>query len=242
MERLTFRFAVAALTFILGVSAAAFWIVHRKPANANQSNSASRYAARSSPGAGGTESRQHSMPPPLEARNCGEPEPAEELPNDRFARKGGRETQVKVFFEGDALTASGIEQGRDLSRYETLNLVNPNRHGKSVQVYAQARTFVWDHWRAKKHGYLVLTSSSVDATSTSHIFVEQDDTGRWRVAWRIVRHSGEIDDLPTYYGVMWVVPQGWDVPGKPLAPNEQPDPRRHELEFLDKCGDIEQSL
>ena len=62
------------------------------------------------------------------------------------------------------------------------------------------------------------------------------------MAWRIVRHSGLIDDLPTYYGVQWVRPSGWRETGKPLARGEQPDAKKHELEFRDKCGDVEQSF
>ena len=135
------------------------------------------------------------------------------------------------------LTVEGIEQGRNLQQYERLDLSQP---GPSITV--DARTFLWEHWRDKKAAYLTLTRSSVDATSTSHVFIEQDPAGRWRLAWRIVRDTGHIHDLPTFYSVAWVRPAGWKKPGVPLAPGEKPDPRKHELEFSDKCGDVEQSL
>lgn len=113
---------------------------------------------------------------------------------------------------------------------------------RNVPITVHARSFLWERWRDKTPGYLTITASSVDATSTSHIFVEEDEKGRWRVAWRIVRHTGHINDLPTYYGVEWVRPAGWNEPGLPLRSGEKPDPKKHELEFRDKCGEVEQSL
>jgi hypothetical protein len=40
MKRITLRFAIAALTFVVGISAAALWLIYRKPANPNQNSSA----------------------------------------------------------------------------------------------------------------------------------------------------------------------------------------------------------
>lgn len=179
------------------------------------------------------------LPPAVEAKLC-TPAPKNELPNDRFARKGGRETKVSVRLEKGLLTVAGVEQGRDLSLYERVDLGSVRN--ESTSAFADARLFLWEHWSTQKFGYLTLTGSSVDATSTSHIFIERDETGRWRVAWRIVRHYGLIHDLTTYYAVDWVRPGGWRKPGLTLGVGEQPDPNKHELEFRDKCGDIEQSL
>jgi len=57
-----------------------------------------------------------------------------------------------------------------------------------------------------------------------------------------VRHSGEINDLPTYYAVEWVRPAGWRQPGVPLGAAETADPQKHQLEFRDVCGEVEQTL
>jgi|GEM_PF-6332351 hypothetical protein len=194
----------------------------------------------------GSQKPRHHLPPPLEAKNCNSKNSKDEYPNDRFARKGGRETKASVRYEKDLLTAPDIEQGRDLSRYERLNVSNPKPmfayEMDGAQIFIAARTFVWEHWRNQKLGYLTMTGSSVDATSTSHIFIEPDDTGRWRVAWRIVRHTGKIDDLPTYYAVQWVRLTDWDKPGVPLRAEEKPDAAKHKLEFRDKCGDVEDTL
>jgi hypothetical protein len=185
------------------------------------------------------------VPPALEPANCASAAPRDELPNAQFARKGGRTTRyVKVRREGTALTVDDVAQGRDLRRYDRLDVSDPKPRAAADSggegIVAQARSFVWEHWRDHKRGYLRLTLSSVDATSTSHVFVEKDEVGRWRVYWRIVRDHSEIDDLPTTYAVQWVTPaRDWDAPGTPLVQGEQPDPLRHRLEFRDVCGDVE---
>jgi hypothetical protein len=188
---------------------------------------------------------QQKLPPPIELVDCSGASPPKELPNARFARKGGRTTSSKVFFQKRALTVKDVAQGRDLSRYEPLTLTNTKPatvvERKSDPILPSARTFLWQHWHDRKQGYLILTLSSVDATSTSHVFVEQDNTGRWRVYWRIVRHM-DVDDLPTYYSIEWVIPSGFRQPGKPLPDGQHPDPVNNKLEFRDKCGDVGQSL
>jgi hypothetical protein len=197
-----------------------------------------------------------SIPPPHEAAKCSVASESGERPNARFARKGGRTARAKVVFQDDELTVKDVAQGRDLAKYERLTLTRPSkvflmtRRGmtgeqaerEARQVLARARTFLFEHWRDHKQAYITLTGSSVDATSTSHIFVEQDSSGRWRVAWRIVLDMGEVDDLPTYYTVEWVKPAAYGEHGTPLLVGESPDPIRNMLEFRDKCGDIEHSL
>lgn len=194
----------------------------------------------------GCANAQTRVPPPLEPKSCEENAPPNELPNTRFARKGGLTTQAKVRYRNQVLTVDGVEQGRDLRGYETLTLTNPKPRtvveSEGDPMFATARTFLWEHWRDQKQGYLILTASSVDAMSTSHVFVEHDDSGRWRVSWRIVRHNDRIDDLPTDYGTEWVNPAGFRQPGKPLASGTEPDPTQHRLEFRDKCGEISHSF
>jgi hypothetical protein len=189
---------------------------------------------------------RRALPPAFEAKNCNSSHSKDELPYEQFARKGGRETKISVRWDKDLLTVNGVEQGRDLSHYERLDLSNPKRmfayEMDAAQIFVSARSFIWEHWHNQKPAYLTITASSVDATGTSHIFIERDETGRWRVAWRIVRDHGSIADLPTYYAVQWVRPAGWDEPGIPLRADERPDATKHKLEFRDRCGDVEQSL
>ena len=189
---------------------------------------------------------QNRVPPPIEAQNCSAGSPSAELPNARFQRKGGRTTASKVLFEQGVLTVQDVAQGRNLSRYEQPILVNARPktvvERKHDPTLPRARDSLWQHWPDHKQAYLILTLSRVDATSTSHVFVEQDDSGRWRVSWRIVRHRGEVDELPTYHAVEWVVPAEFRRPGKPLEEGQQPDPIKNILEFRDRCGDVDQSL
>ena len=88
-------------------------------------------------------------------------------------------------------------------------------------------------WHEHTRGYLVLTVSSVDHTGTSHIFVEPDDGGRWRVYGRQLDRD-ELIDEPTVYWVLWV-PNG-DMPATALDPGHSPDAFAHQLEFRDVCG------
>jgi hypothetical protein len=170
---------------------------------------------------------QNSIPQPLEAADCKTASPSGELANARFQRKGGRSTTSRVLSREGELTVTDVAQGRDLKQYDTLRL-NPKPRTviglRNDPILAHARTFLFEHWRDHKQAYLSLTLSSVDATSTSHIFIEQDKTGRWRVSWRIVRDMGEVDDLPTYYSMRWVIPAGYEEPGTPLAEGQEPDP------------------
>jgi hypothetical protein len=162
-----------------------------------------------------------SVPPALHANDCS-PARADEPPNTQFIRKGGRITRyVKVLHDGSTLTVKDVSQGRDLHRYDKLvvtDVVPRTVKDKGRETFLhQARNFIWSHWRVRMRGYLVLTGSSVDATSTSHVFIEPDDAGKWRVYWSIVRHKSEIDDLPTTYDLRLT--------------------EENKLQFRDVCGD-----
>jgi hypothetical protein len=105
----------------------------------------------------------------------------------------------------------------------------------------QARSFLWNHWQNRKPAYLVLTMSGVDHTGTSHVFVESDDSGRWRVFRRYLDRR-ELLDEPTAYSLDWVISSGWDKPTTPIPAGQPPDPMKDELEFRDVCGEPMGSL
>ena len=77
---------------------------------------------------------------------------------------------MKVWRQGSTLMIDNVAQGRDLTRYERLELADPEPRVVSDRrrnpVLAQARNFLWRHWQDRKRAYLLLTLSSVDATST----------------------------------------------------------------------------
>lgn len=97
-------------------------------------------------------------------------------------RKGGKTTRyIQVWRQGESLTVENVTQDRDLAKYDTLEVADPEPRAVSDRrrepFLAQARTFIWEYWRDRKRGYLILTLSSVDATGTSHIFVERITLG-----------------------------------------------------------------
>ena len=110
---------------------------------------------------------------------------------------------VKTFPDKDgALTTANITDHRDLAKYDDGGHFDCRRYGKdwfkdrekAKAIIASsvdgARNFIWTHWQGKKGGYLRITFNTVDATSTSHIFIEPDAKGNWQIIWRIVRgHS-----------------------------------------------------
>ena len=181
-----------------------------------------------------------SVPPGVAAQDCLRPAPPDENPNDRFARLGGRIARhPNAQWKGHGYTATDIAQGRDLTSYDKIELRDPEPFHpwqKPNPILAQFRLFLWEHWQNRKRAYLVLTMSSVDHTGTSHVFVEPDDAGRWRV-YRRVLDRRELIDEPTAYSMEWVIPNGWNEPATPLPAGQKPDPLINELEFRDICGE-----
>jgi hypothetical protein len=180
------------------------------------------------------------VPPGLQRSECLSSPPQGESGNDRFTRLGGRVKRYpNAKWQGEAYTVADVAQGRDLLKYEKLVLRDPEpRHfwEDRKPIVGQARTFLWEHWRDGKRGYLVLTMTGVDHSGTSHVFVEPDDSGRWRIYSRSL-DSRELVDEPTAYAVVWVKTQGWRTPGTPLPAGQTPDPINDEFEFRDVCGE-----
>jgi hypothetical protein len=186
-----------------------------------------------------------SVPSGIESRDCLKPTPPDESPYDRFARQGGRITRYpNAQWQDNSYTVADIAQGRNLNKYDKLEL-RDREHLHPWEwhnpILAQARSFLWEHWRSRSRAYLVLTLSSIDHTGTSHMFVEPDDSGHWRVYSRhLDRH--ELVDEPTVYSVVWVIPNGWYAPGNPLPAGQTPDPMKDEIEFRDVCGERDGTL
>ena len=184
------------------------------------------------------------IPPGIQRPECLKPRPETENGDEWLTRLGGHAIRYpNAKWEGNAFTVTDIAQGRDLNKYEKLELRDPYpRHPweASIPIFAQARTFVWQRWHDHKRGYLIFTVSSVDHTGTSHIFVEPDDSWRWRVYWRQLDRR-ELVDLPSAYWVLWVIQRG-ESSATPLPLDHAPDAFAHELEFRDVCGEIVRQL
>ena len=140
----------------------------------------------------------------------------------------------------DSYTVPDIAQGRNLNAYDMVE-IRDREHFHPWErwgnpILARSREFLWQHWRDRRRAYLTLTQSSVDYTGTSHIFVEPDDSGRWRIYRRhLDRH--ELIDQPTAYFLNWVKPNGWEAPGPPIPATQKPDLLNDELGFRDVCGE-----
>ena len=153
----------------------------------------------------------------------------------RFERKGGRLTKAETKWHPNGeLSSANITEGRDLSLYDQGGYFNcfahiPVRTQKEQdqierrvrQRVATARLFILNHWQEHRRGYIRLSFDSVDAHSTSHIFIEPDSSGKWQVIWRIARDSNEITTLPVLRSV-----------ARDFSENES-----GELVFMDNDGD-----
>lgn len=100
-----------------------------------------------------------------------------------------------VFADRDmSLYADGGRQGCGLTR-------NDADSRKCTRSIEKARRFVWDHWKMKKRGHVSVARASDEAEWVTHLFIEPDDDGGWRVAERTMpmrrREPGDLmlDDL-----------------------------------------------
>lgn len=113
------------------------------------------------------------------------------------------ETKAEVIWQNDELTAKGITQNRNLSEYEQGGHFTKGGLIKENPCFdcgeKSGRDFIWKNWTEKKRGYIRITYHGTDAFSTSHIFIEPNEKGEWRIAWRIARQhtSSEYDNLIT---------------------------------------------
>ncbi len=80
---------------------------------------------------------------------------------------------------------SAVIEGRDLRTYAGGGdfLSSPMTSGKVIHVDA-LRRFIWQHWSEKTRAYVRLAMSGIDSTQTTHVFIEPDQSGKWRVALR----------------------------------------------------------
>lgn len=104
-----------------------------------------------------------------------------------------RNTKAEVIWKDKGeLTVEDVAQKRDMTLYNNGGYFDcrdwvSKDEPRGVCDEKKVRDFIWQHWTEKKRGYVRLTYDSVDAKSTSHIFIEPDEKGEWSVTWRIVR-------------------------------------------------------
>lgn len=87
-----------------------------------------------------------------------------------------------------------VFQGRDLTSYDSARLMGC---GVTNQIsspdeceaeYKRARDFVWKKWTHKKAGYIAIRSASTESDRewTTHLFIETNEAGKWRIVERTV--------------------------------------------------------
>lgn len=80
-----------------------------------------------------------------------------------------------------------IVNGRDLSLYddggyiESCHQVEEKEWPGCLRNREAARGFAFDHWAAKRRGYIQVGHPCVDCSPVDHIFIEPDPTGKMRI-------------------------------------------------------------
>ena len=127
----------------------------------------------------------------------------------RAIRKERIDSGLLIIDASGAQLTPDIAQGRRLELYRRLGPIDGGRNfsiseqerRNNIVVLDGVRRFIWTNWKDRDRAYVILNLHSVDATSTSHIFVEPSESGSWQVIWRIVRDNGDIDDREPSYSV-----------------------------------------
>ena len=163
-----------------------------------------------------------------------------------LVEQSGHRTQSVRVEVGDSgeVTCDDVGQGRNVADYERLGpLEGGTLLGRDAsEAVRKARAFVWEHWHARRRGYLIITFWSVDERSTSHVFIEPNGSGEWRVAWRIVRVSGSVDDGPYMYSLRRVVLLPSGKTGEELSDGVEVDASQYELMLFESNGTLGHSL
>ena len=150
---------------------------------------------------------------------------------------------LALFLIGQCYSMSGLKaqpfqsSERDLSRYDRIGPFNVPVGENPSTVSAKVRDFIWEHWEQHRLGYAVVTFHSKEGEpSTSHIFVEPDESGVWHLSVSIER---ELIDR-----------RGWSDPkyrGKKIHQTDSykayaikrlPDKDSYHLRLKDKDGKV----
>jgi hypothetical protein len=84
--------------------------------------------------------------------------------------------------------------GRDLRLYEfgghfeECSARTGRQERECLKKRKEARKFLYARWRSKKPAYIAIDFPCTDCGPTLHVFVDQDEAGRWRIA-RVLEES-----------------------------------------------------
>lgn len=115
-----------------------------------------------------------------------------------------------------------VFEDRDMSLYDNFGRqgcsfeeLNANRR-KCDQSLEKTRRFVWEHWKNRKRGYVAVAGGSDGKTWTTHLFIEPNEEGNWRIVECPVPMLREPED-PEHYRlgdlieVKWKTADEWET-------------------------------
>jgi hypothetical protein len=97
------------------------------------------------------------------------------------------------------LTSRSIERNRRNFRYDNGGLstcyllvfgIKKDRESDPCGEKA-VRDFIWNHYSAKKRGYIRVKYIDVDSASIEHFFIEPQKSGTWMIVWWSVDHFSQ---------------------------------------------------
>jgi hypothetical protein len=105
--------------------------------------------------------------------------------------------QLPEFSPPAPIPESEILQGRNLALYEDGGkfLAALRQPIKTAQM-EKLRSFILQHWKQHRRGYVRVTFAGIDSLAESHIFIEPYDAGNWRIIWREIYHQAMIPPPP----------------------------------------------
>lgn len=109
-----------------------------------------------------------------------------------------------------------IFEGRDTSLYDDGGLQGCGRERREAdplnceRSMEKARRFVWEHWKKRKRGYAAVADASDRAEWVTHLFIEPNADGSWRVDARTVPMLRDPID-PEHYWLGDLVEIEWNT-------------------------------
>ena len=98
-----------------------------------------------------------------------------------------------------------IIQDRNLTLYDLGGSVETCGYIEAIEKQCQARrdwarSFILEHWKEKKRGYISVGYPCTDCSPTDHFFFEPNENGKWQIVIKFATNDG-IHRLPTAFGV-----------------------------------------
>jgi hypothetical protein len=96
---------------------------------------------------------------------------------------------------------SAYERGADFSNCTYGSLYGSNQNIQQCEnARNKGRSFIWNHWKSKKRGYIVYVVTGYHGETDFHIFIEPDKNGTWHIVRRW-RKDTPYMKLNAYYEV-----------------------------------------